>query len=66
MNPTELRKAARDQQPQSGLFKVLPPWAKESNRAKSKRLEDANLLQTPGIEPGTFCAANGACVATDC
>jgi hypothetical protein len=26
--------------------------------------EKDNLLQTPGIEPGTVCAANGAYVAT--
>jgi len=31
----------------------------------AKKTKD-NLLQTPGIEPGTVCAANRAHVATDC
>lgn len=32
-------------------------------RDTGKRIEE-HLLQTPGIEPGTFCAAISACVAT--
>ena len=38
---------------------VTPP--KEGQKGKKN-----HVLQTPGIEPGTVCAANRAHVATDC
>ena len=31
-----------------------------------KKTKEEHLLQTPGIEPGTVCAANRANIATNC
>lgn len=38
----------------------------QPNSIQAAKKQKNTLLQTPGIEPGTFCAANRAIVATNC
>ena len=48
----------------NGASDTVVTRSQAEQKGKKEVLE--HLLQTPGIEPGTFCATNSAHFATDC